>query len=105
MQSQVQSSCKSALGIQGTGWGSATCSETARTESLSMTKLRAFLLTSCKETSGSVYGIFSKARSPAPVPTLQLALPHLGLKSLVIWEKEPSQVLIKREQRKRPRPL
>lgn len=105
MPSQVQSSCKAALSVHGTGWGSATCSETARTEPLSTTKLRTVLLTSCKETNGSIYGIFSKARSPAPVPILQLALTHLGLKSLVIWEKELSQALIKREQRKRPRPL
>lgn len=103
MESRVPA--KQPLVSMGQDGDSATCSGTARTEPLSKTKLRAVLLASCEQTSGSIHGIFSKARSPAPVPTLQLALPHLGLKSLVIWEKEPRQALIKREQRKRPWPL
>lgn len=69
---------------------STTCSGTAGTEPLSKPKLRTVLLTSREQTSGSIHGIFSKARSPAPVPTLQLAMPHLGLKSGDLGERAES---------------
>lgn len=69
---------------------STTCSGTAGTEPLSKPKLRTVLLTSREQTSGSIHGIFSKARSPAPVPTLQLAMPHLGLKSGDLSERAES---------------